>query len=263
MAVVWIGGVGVYFWLAPTLLAAPTASVHGAGAHTHQSLHGGLVESVGNNHVEAVFDTQGGVRVYVLGLDETQMYPISAPELQADIQSPNASQVTSLTLHAAPQFGETAGHASQFIGTLPTELRRQPLSITLNVPLDGRLYRVRLESGAHSEPAMPTNLADRSPEAERKLFLTPGGKYTQADIAANGNTVPSLKYADFVATHNMNPQKGDRLCPITNTLANPNLTWIVGGKSYTFCCPPCLREFVLRAKTKPSTIKPPEAYVKQ
>lgn len=135
---------------------------------------------------------------------------------------------------------------------------------TVNLPLDGALYRVRLDQGAiHDDTPMPDNPADHNLAVEQKLFLTPGGLYTQADIAANGNTMPSVKYADFVSTHNMHPQKGDRVCPITDTVANPKLTWVVGGKRYAFCCPPCLREFVTRAKTKPQSIRPPDAYVQR
>ncbi|MCW3099363.1 MAG: hypothetical protein JWL77_4981 [Chthonomonadaceae bacterium] len=261
MAVVWIGGYGLFRWLAPNSMSA-AAPTQQTAAHAHQSLHGGLVQTVGDNHVEALFDTGGEVRVFILGQDETQMAPISAPTLQAEVLPQNARQVTPLTLQAAPQYGEMVGHASLFKGLLPANLRSQPLAILLTVPLNGKLYRVRLEPDLHAtEPAMPNNPADRSPEEERKLFLTPGGKYTQADILANGNTVPSVKYADFVAAHNMHPQKGEPICPITNTAANPKLFWIVGGKSYTFCCPPCLREFVAKAKTRPASIHSPEYYI--
>jgi len=53
------------------------------------------------------------------------------------------------------------------------------------------------------------------------------------------------------------PKKGDRICPISKTKANPTFVWIVGGKSYTFCCPPCIDEFVKTAKEKPDRIKDP------
>ncbi|NDG64303.1 MAG: YHS domain-containing protein [Planctomycetes bacterium] len=59
------------------------------------------------------------------------------------------------------------------------------------------------------------------------------------------------------------PKNGDLTCPITMTKANPNFTWIVAGKTYAFCCPPCIDEFVLMAKTNPSAIKDPEEYRKQ
>ncbi len=109
---------------------------------------------------------------------------------------------------------------------------------------------------ASGNPARPTG-------AEAALFLTPGGAYTQADIAANGNKTVGQKYPGFMAAHDPKPQPGDRICPITDTKANPKLTWIVGGKTYQFCCPPCVVEFVKKAKTNPASIKDPNDYVKK
>jgi hypothetical protein len=111
---------------------------------------------------------------------------------------------------------------------------------------------------AHS-PEMPTQLGEVE---EQELHLAPGGSYTQADIEANGRTVPSQKYRGFQARHDYDPGLGDRLCPVTRTKANPDCTWNVGGQVYQFCCPPCIDEFVRLAKQHPQKILPPEAYVK-
>jgi hypothetical protein len=98
--------------------------------------------------------------------------------------------------------------------------------------------------------------------AERRLYLTPGGRYTAADIAINGPILPAQRFRGIESMHDMHPQPGDRLCPITGTRASPRFTWIVGGKAYQFCCPPCIEEFVRQAKERPRTIHPPEYYVK-
>ena len=95
---------------------------------------------------------------------------------------------------------------------------------------------------------------------EDKLFFTPGGKYTEADIKANGKVVASAKFAAVKVEHNAKPKSGDKLCPISMTKANPMLSWVVGGKTYEFCCPPCVQEFVAMAKEKPNEIKDPESY---
>jgi hypothetical protein len=102
-----------------------------------------------------------------------------------------------------------------------------------------------------------------SAEAEGKLYLTPGGVYTEADIKANGNMTASQKFKGFRAKHDMRPKPGDKICPVTFTKANPECTWTVGGKKYEFCCPPCVDEFVTWAKEEPDQIKEPEAYVKK
>jgi hypothetical protein len=107
---------------------------------------------------------------------------------------------------------------------------------------------------------MPAKVND---EEERKLYLTPGGKYTEADIKANGGVTASQKFRGFVARHDLKPKPGDRICPITLTKANPACAWVVGGKRYEFCCPPCVDEFVNAAKESPEELKEPEDYVKK
>jgi hypothetical protein len=100
-------------------------------------------------------------------------------------------------------------------------------------------------------------------EEDRKLYLTPGGKYTEADIKANGGAVAAAKFKGIKATHDVEPQPGDVLCPISMTKANPKFPWVVGGKTYQFCCPPCVDEFVALAKEKPDAVREPEFYRKE
>ena len=99
-------------------------------------------------------------------------------------------------------------------------------------------------------------------DEESQLYLVPSGIYTQADIDANGGITANARYKGKMAKHDAMPKSGDLTCPITMTKANPNFTWIVAGKTYAFCCPPCIDEFVQMAKTNPSAIKNPEEYRK-
>jgi roadblock/LC7 domain-containing protein len=110
--------------------------------------------------------------------------------------------------------------------------------------------------------ALPTLGAKPMTAQERQLFLTPGGLYTQADILANGNTSVYQKFPGYVPQHNADVERGAPVCPISKTKPDPKITWQVAGKAYTFCCPPCVAEFVQNAKEKPTTILAPEAYVK-
>lgn len=107
---------------------------------------------------------------------------------------------------------------------------------------------------------MPPQVVDA---AERELFLTAQGRYSLADIAANGRLLPSERFRGFRANHDLRPQLGDRLCPITRTKANRECTWIVSGQTYEFCCPPCIAEFVRQAQEQPEQMLPPEAFVKR
>jgi YHS domain-containing protein len=115
------------------------------------------------------------------------------------------------------------------------------------------------DSHALSSSVMPQKVED---EAERELYLVPGGMYSEEDIAANEGATPSTKFAGFRAAHDFNPQPGDPVCPITRTKANPDCTWVIAGREYAFCCPPCIDEFVQRAKDEPERIAPPETYVR-
>jgi hypothetical protein len=122
-----------------------------------------------------------------------------------------------------------------------------------------RVWRSAHLSPPRTEAEMPASLAEIE---QREVHLSPGGKYTEADIEANGRTVPSHKYRGFQARHDYHPQPGDRLCPVTRTKADPRCTWSVGGQLYQFCCPPCIDEFVRLAKEHPDRVLPPEDYVK-
>lgn len=116
----------------------------------------------------------------------------------------------------------------------------------------------------HTHAKMPAG-PEAGSEAERKLFLTPGGIYTQKDIEANGNVVPSVKYRDIDWPHDDITKVGEPICPITDNKADPRCIWIVNGKSYTFCCTPCLSKFVRIAKDdeRHHQIKAPEEYVSE
>jgi hypothetical protein len=100
-------------------------------------------------------------------------------------------------------------------------------------------------------------------DEDRTLYLTPGGKYTDADIRANGMMVAAEKFKGIKATHDVKPKPGDVLCPVSMTKANSKFTWVIGGKPYEFCCPPCVDEFVALAKEKPEEVQDPEFYKKK
>lgn len=110
---------------------------------------------------------------------------------------------------------------------------------------------------------LPTSGARPMSAADRALFLTPGGLYTAADIKVNGNTSVYQKFPSFVASHDTKVKPGEPVCPISETKPDPKLTWVIGSKTYQFCCPPCVAEFVTKAKQSPASIKSPEAYIKK
>jgi hypothetical protein len=244
----------------PTDKAAPgkPAEEHGHKA----SAHGGIIVPIGRDsyHGEAVFEKEGVLRFYTLGQDEARLIEVEARPLNAYARAEGGMESVSLILKPEPQPGDRPGFTSQLVGKLPRELWGKSVEVTIpTIRIGEERFRVGFKNAPqqHAEDPMPDKVAN---EDEGKLYLTAGGKYTAEDIIANGSQTASQKFRGFQPAHDLKPKAGDRICPITMTKANPQCTWIVGGKEYQFCCPPCVEEFVQLAKTKPEEIKAPEEY---
>jgi len=251
----------------PKGAAPPAAAAKADEEHGHKpGAHGGIIVSIGQDsyHAEAVFEKGGLLRLFTLDNDESKLLEVEAKPLTAYVKEEGGTEATSFSLKPEPQPGDKPGQTSQFVGQLPGDLAGKRLEVTIpSLTIRGERFRVGFTSAAsaaHGGGGMPAKVAD---ESERKLYLTPGGKYTEADIKANGNVTASVKFAGFKAEHDLKPKPGEKICPVTLTKANPKCTWVVGGKTYEFCCPPCVDEFVQLAKEKPDEIKEPEEYRKK
>lgn len=226
--------------------------------------HGGIIVPIGrdNYHAEAVFEQGGVLKLFTLGKDETKVIDVESQSLTAYVKPAGSTRAISVALKPESQPGDAPGKTSQFAGTLPVELESQALEVTIpSIRIAGERYRVAFASAlANEHDAMPGKVAD---EEEQSLYLTPGGKYTQADIEANGRMTASQKFRGFRAEHDMHPKAGDTICPVTFTKANPKCSWVVAGNKYEFCCPPCVDEFVKLAKEDPNKLKNPDEYIKR
>jgi YHS domain-containing protein len=242
---------------APSPAAEETVHGHVPGAH------GGIIVAIGrdNYHAEAIFESGGKLRLFMLGNDETQVQEIDAQELTAYVTLAGRAASTAVTLRPEPQSGDSEGKTSQFVADLPEGLAGQAVEVTIpSVRIGVARFRIAFTSAveAHEDP-MPDKVDDAK---ERELYLTPGGIYTEADIEANGRLTASERFVAFRAKHDLHPQPGEKICPVTLTKANPACAWIIGGKTYEFCCPPCVDEFVKLAKEHPDAVQAPEKYVK-
>jgi len=247
---------------APDTTTKPTT---GHDDHDLKSQHGGLIVEIGDDvaHAEAVFETDGTVRLYLLGRDAKTVLEIDAKPLEAFATPEGSTSATKITFEPAPQSGDAPGKSSVFVAKLPVAMANQPVVVNLpNVRVGNDRYRVgfRKTKGDGGHETMPAKRADS--EAD-ELFSKPGGLYTEADIKANGTKPPGEKYKGIKSKHDAEAKPGDKICPISETLANPQFTWVIGGKTYEFCCTPCIEEFVALAKEKPQNVKPPEAYRKK
>ncbi|MCU0713812.1 MAG: hypothetical protein MUC43_17270 [Pirellula sp.] len=244
---------------ATTSLESETEHGHKAGAH------GGIMVSLGRDsyHVEAVVESDGNIRLYTLGKDETRVIDVESQSMKGFVKAEGDADSKSIAFEPSPQDGDAENKTSLFVGKLPSELIGRKLDVTIpNIRIAGERFRLGFQSGQESHgdsPAMPDKLAD---DAERDLYLTPGGRYTAADVAANGNVTASQKFKGIKSAHDMNPKSGDRICPITETKANPKFTWIIDGKPYQFCCPPCIDEFLKTAKASNDPLPDPDSFVK-
>lgn len=237
------------------------------GEHGHApSAHGGIIVEIGhdNYHAEAVFEKGGILRLYILGSDESKVQEIEAQPLSAFIKAEGDAEAESFVLRATPQSGDKSGMSSLFLGNIPKELVGKKLEVTIpNIVIKGERFRIAFQSTSPvsaNDHGMPSSVSN---EEAAKLYLTAGGKYTEADIQANGNMTASEKFKSVKAKHDLKPKAGDKICPITLTKANPKFSWVIGGKTYEFCCPPCIDEFVGMAKEKPAEVLEPGEYIKK
>lgn len=224
-----------------------------------------------NNHLEAIVDSKGVMGVYTLSKTAQRVVDVEDQTLTAYAKA-IGEQVnsTKITLEPAPQEGDAEGRTSRFLGQLPEELVGRPLWVSIpNIIVNGERFRfafvatdkeIKLGGGHSKDVEMPKKVA---PEEEQALYLTSGGLYTTEDIDLNGKTTPSQKYKGIQSEHDMTPQAGDRICPITRTKANPKFSWIIDGKTYTFCCPPCIDEFVASAKAETEPLPEPDSFIKE
>lgn len=229
--------------------------------HEHApGTQGGFIVPVGRNHyhAEIVFLDGGVMKFFMLGQDETRVLEVERQELEVYVRAPGAAASTPVKMTADPQPGDAPQKTSVFIGQLPADVNRQQLIVVVpSIRIADQRYRFEFATNVE---VMPTKVTS---EAERELYLTPGGKYTAADIAANGSQTASQKFAQFQSAHDMHPKPGDRICPITQTKANPACTWIIDGQEYQFCCPPCVDEFVKRAKQQPDQLPAAKSLVQR
>lgn len=244
--------------------AAKTDSKVTDEEHPHKpGTHGGIIIPIGSDsyHAEAVIEASGAFRLLMLGKDETRVQEVDVQPVKAYIKVIGDPNATPIDLAAVPQDGDAPDKTSQFVGELPEAFRGKQLDVTIpNLRIAGERFRVGFTTVTenHAEE-MPGSLPA---DEERRLYLTAGGKYTEADIKANGSVTASQKFKGIKSSHDAKPKPGDRICPISMTKANPEFTWIVDGKSYQFCCPPCVDEYVRLAKEHPEELQAPDSFIK-
>lgn len=163
--------------------------------HDHKpSIHGGIPVSIGRDsyHAEAVSEQRGVLRLYMLGQDETKGQEVEIQELTAYVKAETDTQAVAVPLLPKPQMSDQPHKTILFLATLPKEHIGKRLEITIpSLRVQGERFRLAFKSNPllnETEHLMPTKVEN---DAERQIYLTAGGKYSAADIRANGVVVPS------------------------------------------------------------------------
>jgi len=231
--------------------------------HPHiAGAHGGIVIPIGSDsyHAEAVIEKDGQFRLLMLGADETRIQEVDVQAVKAYIKAAGETDATPIEMKAVPQDGDAGGKTSQFVGQLPETAMGKAIDVTIpNLRIGAERFRVGFTTAVQQHDiGMPAAVSGAE---EQKLYFTPGGKYMQADIDANGKLPAGAKFRGLMTKHDMAPMPGDFICPVTFTKSNPKVEWQIDGKKYLFCCPPCVDEFVRMAKEEPDSLKAPGDYV--
>jgi len=244
---------------------SPTESANPELAEEHPHVpgaHGGIIIPIGSDsyHAEAVVEKDGVFRLFMLGADETRIHEIDVQSVKAYVKAYGDTAAIPIDMTATPQDGDADGKTSQFVGKIPESAIGKAVDVTIpNLRIGNDRFRVGFTTAVQvHDTGMPAGVTG---EEEQRLYFTVAGKYTEADIKANGNKTASEKFKGFMSKHDMNPKPGELICPVTFTKANPKVAWQINGKKYLFCCPPCVDEFVRMAKEEPDNILEPEDYV--
>ncbi len=209
-------------------------------------------------HAEAAFDPGGRVRLYTFGRELTEVRPVAARTVCAAVRGHDGADEYAVMLRPEPQDTDPPGTASRFVGRLPPAMWRDHLRLVVwSLLIDGD--RFLFEIDASGLPPDPT-LTERAAAVEAALYSNPGGKYREEDIRANGAAAASRKYRGERPAHNDKPVAGERVCPVTRSRGDPRFVWLIGGREYRFCCPPCIDEFVATAKERPDEVREPDFY---
>lgn len=130
------------------------ASKHSSAGHTHQAQHGGIVQTIGDYHVELVHDPiNGEIAAYVLGNDEKTALPIEARLLEAQVKPDGEDQFVKVDMNPIPLKGEAKGKSSRFAGT-EARLKGAKTSFeaVLRIPIGGKIHRAAFQVVPGAQP---------------------------------------------------------------------------------------------------------------
>lgn len=126
----------------------------GGEGHSHVAPHGGIVKTVGQNHVELTFDAKNGtITFYILGDNEQVAYPVEAQPMKIQVKRTDQQgfdDFIAVNLDPIPQEGDPKGKTSRFAGTHAELIGAKAFEATLHPKIDGKAYRTLFQVDAAS-----------------------------------------------------------------------------------------------------------------
>ncbi|MBX9625381.1 MAG: hypothetical protein K2X82_16365 [Gemmataceae bacterium] len=123
---------------------------HKGEGHGHKpGAHGGTIVSLGQDsyHAEVVFEKDGGVRLYMLGKDESTPQEVQVQDLVGYVTPAGATDAVQVKFAADPQKGDAAGKTTQFAAKLPHDLHGKAVRVTINnVQVGAERFRVEFSN---------------------------------------------------------------------------------------------------------------------
>lgn len=152
---------------------------HESGGHTHVAPHGGLVNSIGNYHVELVHEMATSKLVfYILGEDGTSPSPVDAKPILGQFKTEGVSDFTPFTLNPAPQAGENEGMASRFEAAVSGLEKGKSYELFVRPTIEDKSYRTAYQLTPGKAAAVAKFYACPMFKEHPKLYPQPG----QCDI---------------------------------------------------------------------------------
>lgn len=117
-----------------------------SGGHSHDSAHGGLVQTIGSYHVELVHDgADGSLTLFVLGGDEKVDHAVEASLLTAQVRLNGESNFVGVELNPISAKSDPKDKHSRFYGSNPKLIGSKPFSAVIKIPIAGKIYRAKFE----------------------------------------------------------------------------------------------------------------------
>ncbi|MBI4617962.1 MAG: hypothetical protein HY720_30420 [Planctomycetes bacterium] len=123
----------------------PPADSSGGELHSHIAPHGGLIKTIGSQHLELTFDKKNGtITLYVLKEKESLPHAIPARpvKIHVRIRGEGAPDLFEVELLPISQEGDPPGKSSRLVGSHERLEGVEEFETTIRIEVEGKTYRI-------------------------------------------------------------------------------------------------------------------------